>query len=109
MRIALENIYAIDLILQEDTPRTLFYLDPPYLPGTVTVQGGYGILMTRDQHVELLDTVLAVKGKVMLSGYNSDLYNEKLIGWIRHEISVTNSEASGSNKGRRIECIWVNY
>jgi len=109
MRIAFEDKHAPDLIRQEDTPRTLFYLDPTYLPEVVATKDPYQITMTVEHHVELLDTVDTVKGFVMLSGYRSKLYDDRLKNWNRHDISVTNSMASGTQKSRKIESIYTNY
>ena len=109
MRIAIECLDTLEIIEQEDTPRTLFYLDPPYLPETVNTKDLYDYTMTKEQHEELLDTILSVKGYIMLSGYRSDLYDTKLKDWNREDINVDNSMASGSQKDRRIESIYMNY
>ena len=109
MRIAIECQDAPGLIQQEDTPRTLFYLDPTYLPETVNTKEHYEFTMTVEQHEELLETVLAVKGYVMLSGYRNKLYDDKLKDWNREDINVDNSMASGRQKARRIESIYMNY
>ena len=37
--------------------------------------------MTEEQHAELLETLLQHTGPVMLSGYDSELYNTYLRGW----------------------------
>ena len=34
--------------------------------------------MTREQHIELINTLINVKGKVILSGYDNDIYNKLL-------------------------------
>lgn len=41
-------------------------------------------------HKELLDVLISHKGPVLLSGYDNDLYNDRLAGWHREEtISIT--------------------
>ncbi|WP_239255535.1 hypothetical protein [Listeria ilorinensis] len=45
-----------------------------------------------------------VKGKVILSGYQSDLYDDYLNGWDKKYISA-NSEAGQ----RRTEVLWMNF
>ena len=65
--------------------------------------------MTRDQHAELLDVVKAVKGKVMLSGYDSALYQEALADWNRHAFELPNNAASGSSKRKMTEIVWCNF
>ncbi|MBY0522773.1 MAG: DNA adenine methylase [Gemmataceae bacterium] len=99
---------AKEVIQQQDGPNTCFYLDPPYLNETRTAPQVYSHEMTRDQHAELLDVVKAVKGKVMLSGYDSSLYQEKLAGWNRHAFELPNNAASGESKRKMTECVWCN-
>jgi DNA adenine methylase len=63
--------------------------------------------MSVDDHVALLDALLRLKGKAMLSGYGAQLYDEKLHGWRREELKT---KAHMSNSGEeRIEVIWFNY
>ena len=100
---------AKEVIRQQDGEQTLFYLDPPYLDETRTAPEVYRFEMTRDQHAELLDLVNAVKGKVMLSGYDSALYQEKLAHWNRHAFEVPNNAASGDSKRRMTEVLWCNF
>lgn len=39
--------------------------------------------MTDSQHQELLNLLKKHRGKVLLSGYDNDLYNTNLQGWIK--------------------------
>ena len=109
MRIAIECLDLLEFIEQEDTPRTLFYLDPTYLAEVVNTKNAYDFTMTDEQHEDMLDLVLGVKGYVMLSGYRSKLYDTKLRDWNREDINVDNSMASGAQKDRRIESVYMNY
>ncbi|MFO0822839.1 MAG: DNA adenine methylase [Gemmataceae bacterium] len=108
-RVVIRNRNALDLIRSEDTINTLFYLDPPYLPSTRESRETYQFEMTEDDHRDLLAVVTTVKGKVMLSGYPSDLYDEALVGWEKHTFELPNNAASGSNKRRMTECLWCNF
>ncbi|QJX00255.1 DNA adenine methylase [Frigoriglobus tundricola] len=100
---------ALDVIRKEDGPDTLFYLDPPYLPRTRTAPDVYAHEMTADAHRELLDAVKRVRGKVMLSGYRSALYDGALAGWARHDFELANHAAGGKAKRRVTECVWCNF
>jgi len=100
---------AKEVIQQQDGPNTCFYLDPPYLDETRTAPQVYRHEMTSDQHAELLDVVKAVKGKVLLSGYDSALYREKLADWNRHAFELPNNAASGSSKRKMTEVVWCNF
>jgi DNA adenine methylase len=101
---------ALDVVRSEDTPATLFYLDPPYLHETRTARQAYGRFeMTEADHRELLDTVRGCKGKVILSGYPSEMYDRALASWNRHTVNLPNNAAGGKTKGRELECLWCNF
>jgi DNA adenine methylase len=103
------NRPAVDIIKKHDGPHTLFYCDPPYLHQTRSATEVYDHEMTEADHRQLLDTLLTVKGKVMLSGYASDLYDEKLAGWTRHTFDLPNNAAGGKTKSRETEVLWCNF
>lgn len=98
----IENRPALQLIKRFSTPDTLIYADPPYLPETRT-QKMYGEEMTAEEHVVLLDALLAHKGSVVLSGYANSLYDDKLSGWERVELKAPKVEAGAA----RTEILWV--
>ncbi len=60
--------------------------------------------MNDRQQDELLDLLLAHKGPVLLSGYDNELYNDRLRGWYREEITPQNMAAA---KPREI--LWMNF
>jgi len=111
------------IIPRYDTPETLFYLDPPYVPDTRR-NGSYKHEMTTQDHKDLLKLIINIRGKVMLSGYNNDLYKSYLDdrdGWHRidyktacHAVGRTrNSGLQGKGmallKQPRTESVWMNY
>lgn len=111
-RVLILNDDALTVIRKEDGPRTLFYLDPPYLHETRATTKEYGEHeMTAEQHGELLETISQIKGRFLLSGYRSDLYDKwaSACGWDRYEFDVPNNAAGGKEKRRMVECVWVNY
>jgi DNA adenine methylase len=106
------NRPALDVIQEQDSPDTLFYLDPPYLHETRVTTGEYGDReMTRAMHVELLSRVTSLQGKVMLSAYAAPLYDEALLphGWKYHDKNVPNNASHTRTKGREQELLWVNF
>lgn len=106
--VIIENKPALDLIKKHDTTDTLFYLDPPYVAETrVSGNRYYNFEMTNDQHHELLQTLKSVSGKVVISGYNSDLYNDELSGW--RKVTKEARISAGRGTGIRTECLWMNY
>ena len=108
-RVVILNRPATDVIRSEDTADTLHYLDPPYLPETRASKDVYEHEMTRAQHVELLTTIRELKGKVMLSGYASTLYDTALHDWTRHEFPIKNHASGAKEKREMIEILWCNF
>lgn len=61
--------------------------------------------MDNDAHLKLLDTVNKLEGMVVLSGYNTDMYNDILSGWQKQEKQSSAAGRKGSVK--RLECLWL--
>ena len=109
-RVAILNRDALKVIRAFDTPQTLFYLDPPYLHSTRSTTSEYGEQeMSVSQHKQLLDMLAGLQSKVMLSGYPSPLYEQKLEGWHKVDFDLPNNSAAGDTKERRTERIWCNF
>ena len=53
---------ALEVIKREDEEKTLFYLDPPYVPGTRAVTDAYQHEMDVPQHAALFRGAQAVPG-----------------------------------------------
>jgi DNA adenine methylase len=103
--VIIENQPALKLIQMHDSNKTLFYLDPPYLPETRTSKNIYQYEMTFSEHELLLKQINNLKGKVVISGYDCELYNDYLVSWVKKK---SFSRAAGQ-KGTviRTECIWI--
>lgn len=110
-RVSILNRPALDVIRQQDGEATLFYLDPPYLHETRATTGEYAHEMTAADHEKLLGTLTGIKGKFLLSGYDSPLYREfeKANGWHRHTFDLPNNSAGGDTKRRMQEIVWCNF
>ena len=60
--------------------------------------------MSNKDHEDLLNAILESKSKVMISGYESDLYNDALKGWRKKTgFSLTQSMRKAK------EVLWMNY
>ena len=108
-RVLVEKMPALDIIKREDTAGTLFYCDPPYLHETRTSKDAYSYEMNEQEHKDLLPLLLECKGKVMLSGYPSELYDTQLKSWTRHTFDLPNNAAGGEVKRRMTEVLWCNF
>lgn len=104
-----KNVFDILKVWDEDN--TIWYLDPPYLPSTRS-DGATEIYeheMSVDNHIDLLNFAKNARGKIIISGYSSPLYNRNLKGWKCKKKNVANHSAQTKTKDRRIETIWFNY
>lgn len=108
--VLIENRPAIDVMRQHDGHDTLHFVDPPYMLSTRVLQssgrGYYRHEMSDDDHAELIDALLDLKGYIVLSGYESDLYTSKLQTWKRYETTARISAARGTSI--RKEVAWLN-
>jgi DNA adenine methylase len=109
--VIIEHKPALELIQREDTPHTLFYIDAPYVHDTRTTKDGYAFEMSDDDHRELIDTLLTIKGQAIVSMYHHPIYDvlSEKHGWLVKEWDVPNNTAGGETKKRTIECCWLNY
>lgn len=108
--VLIENRPAVDIMIQHDGPETLHFVDPPYVFETrdrrARTKGCYRHEMDDAQHHELLEVLKSLKGMVVLSGYYTEIYNQQLEGWTRHETESRISAGRGTRL--RTECAWVN-
>ena len=108
LRVQIENWPALNCIQLYDSPKTLFYCDPPYIHSTRGDTKAYGYEMTDDQHHELAEVLNAVKGKVALSNYQCCLM-DKLYPASRWTKTVSAARTNHATKGKRTEVLWTNY
>jgi DNA adenine methylase len=106
LRVQIENRPAVDVIRLYDSPSTLFYCDPPYLHETRGDTKAYSFEMDHAAHVELAETLNAVKGKAAVSGYNHPVMEKLFKGWRRYDAPAKQCH---SIKKMRQECLWMNY
>ena len=104
--VLIENRPAIDVLQQHDGPETLHFVDPPYLTETRNMRRAYRHEMTDQQHHALLEALEALEGMVVLSGYESELYRNKMPGWISHRTEARISAGRGT--AMRTEVVWLN-
>lgn len=109
--VVIESAPALDVMRRLDTARTLHYVDPPYMPETRSARSRRGGIiyhayrheLSRDDHADLLATLCELRGMIVLSGYSTALYDQRLVGWRRVE---TDARIEGAQ--RRTEVLWLN-
>lgn len=101
--VQIENRTAIDVIERYSRDYVFIYADPPYVRSTRSGRI-YACEMTDQDHIELLEILQKHPGPVMISGYESDLYNSLLEGWYIERLTA---QCEGGRK--REEVLWMNY
>ena len=108
--VQIENRPAIKVIQTLDHKEALFYCDPPYVKSSRTVLNAYGDYeMSDSEHIELIKTLKSCVGKVALSGYRCELYDNLLSDWIRHDKTTLTTAAANAKPAKRTESLWCNY
>ena len=101
--VQIENVPAVELIKRFNHPNVLIYADPPYMLSTRHGKQ-YRFEMGNEEQSNLLEVLHAHKGLVLISGYDSDLYNDSLQGWYRVEIDCYSQTAT-----KKREVLWMNF
>lgn len=103
--VVIENKNAIDVMFQHDNYSTLHYVDPPYVLGT-RYRGEktacYNFEMSDADHANLLSKIFSLKGMVIISGYENDIYNDLLQNWKKVQ-----RKAFADGAKTRTEILWI--
>lgn len=101
------DLHQIDAVaFLEEYPfkgQELVYADPPYVPETRRRERVYRCDYSQEDHVRLLRCLAILPCKVMLSGYDSDLYNQELSGWRKVSFPAK------THVGTCEETVWMNF
>jgi DNA adenine methylase len=108
-RVVILNQDACRVVRSQDGPKTLFYLDPPYMHQTRVSTSAYDHEMTCEQHEALLEVIVGCRGKVILSGYPNPLYDRRLAAWRVVDIQIDNKMSGTKSKPRMTERLWLNF
>jgi DNA adenine methylase len=101
--VQIENQHAIKLIERYNRENVLMYVDPPYLLSTRSKRI-YRYEMNDNDHIELLHALKGHKGKIILSGYENDMYNTMLNGWYKESKNCLKEAGLSAT-----ETLWMNY
>ncbi len=102
-KVQIESRPALEMIEKFNYKNVFMYLDPPYLLETRS-RKQYEHEMTESDHEALLEAILQSRAQIMISGYETEMYNAYLEGWHKEHF------ASCADGGKpRQETIWMNY
>lgn len=104
--VVIENRDAKEVMQTHDSEKTLHYVDPPYVLNT-RYNGNktscYNFEMTDNEHAVMCEFLKGLKGVVVLSGYDNEIYNDTLTGWQKHH-----RKAFADGAKERVETLWIN-
>jgi DNA adenine methylase len=117
--VVVEHRDAHEVIAAYDGPDVVFYLDPPYLGSTRTSLTAGDNRRRRDyqhdmpadcQHEALAQTLASCRATVLLSGYDSPLYQRLYAGWSRTQTRATRPTTNrpGTHGPAATEVVWSN-
>lgn len=103
------NRAAVDVLSAFDAENVLAYADPPYLHESRTSKDLYTHEMNTDDHIRLAEELRRFRGKALISGYHSVLYDRLYAGWRCAEKTIANHASQQKVKQKRTEVVWMNY
>jgi len=103
--VVIENRDALEVLQRFDRGDALHYVDPPYVHATRSNarRDSYRHELTDDQHRDLAEVLHGLGGMVVLSGFQSDLYDELYEDW-----RAVTKPARGDRARPMIEVLWLN-
>lgn len=110
--VAIENLDWEEVLTRFDSEETLFYLDPPYVNTTLRGAVQYNCKIGDDIHQKMVDKILTLKGKFILSGYDNRIY-DKLISeksYLKktYQIDLPSQKfINGKLPEKAEECLWL--
>lgn len=107
-RVIVSNMDGVKLINRFSNPRVLIYCDPPYEQSTRT-GARYKVDMNRDSHIDFIKAVTESKSKIIISGYDCELYDtltDNGFKKIKFDVNTTGSDYKPKIK---TETLWINY
>ena len=100
---------ALKVIKAFNDKETLVYCDPPYVDDARVSKSAYEYEMTTDDHINLAEILKQFRGKVIISGYPSTLYNRLYENWRKVKKKIANHSSQQKKKPQKVEVCWMNY
>ncbi|MDS0525908.1 DNA adenine methylase [Clostridium sp. SHJSY1] len=94
------NYDVFECIDKYDKENVVFYFDPPYIQDERIYKKVYSNEFTLKNHKELINKLLTLKGKSVISGYDSSIYDNLVENGWRKEIIKSKTSATINNKKR---------
>ena len=101
----IEHSEAHEIIYRFDTKDTYFYIDPPYIDSHQGHYEGYN----SDDFERDLTCLSKIKGKFLLSSFDSDILKKYVKNNNWHQIKIERSMSMINNTRKKIEVLTANY
>lgn len=115
--VQIENTDALKVLKSRTTKNSFAFIDPPYVDkrtkdGNIADQGHYSGYSKQD-YIDLLNTLENIEGKFLLTTYDSDLLTQyvKKNNWyqIKIEKPLTAYKSVGGKRKKKVEVFSANY
>jgi DNA adenine methylase len=104
--VVIESRDALEVMVAQDSPTTLHYIDPPYVHSTRSggrdIRQRYRFEMVDREHRALALALHDLVGMVAISGYPCELYEELYGNW-----ECVTTRAFADSASPRTECLWL--
>ena len=109
LTVIITNKNVFELLPKYDHDTVCMYLDPPY-PLSTRNGKAYVIEWSDEDHRRLVEMLLNIKNpKILLSGYDNEIYKElENNGWKKESFQANSSSAAGMAQSKT-ENLWLNY
>jgi DNA adenine methylase len=98
---------AIKVVTRWDTANTLYYIDLPYVKNTRSgswQKEAYECDVPDNYHVDMANVLYNIKGMAIVSGYESEMYDELYKDWKKFSIQNRTTKTTTIKR----EVIWLN-
>lgn len=107
-RVIVTNMDGIEMIYKYNTSNVFLYCDPPYEQSTRT-STRYKVDMDREKHVEFLRACVESNARILISGYDCELYNIlETVEWTKVSFDVKTIDGNFKPK-TKTEYLYYNY
>ena len=107
-RVAILNQDGIKLIEKYNKNNMFLYCDPPYEQSTRT-SVRYPVDMHRDKQFEFIESVIKSNAKILISGYDCDVYSKLTENGFSKIMFDVNTVTNKGNAKTKVETLWKNY
>jgi DNA adenine methylase len=105
--VIIENREAVEVMRRHDADDVLHYVDPPYVLSTRGENRDYRHEMDDAAHEQLADVLHGLKGAVILSGYDCQLYGRLYGDWRKVQKCCRIDGGVRDPAQTRVEVLWL--